>query len=385
MHIQVSNNTVAVIKELKMINNISGAVLCLMISVSLFGCNQPFIKGTFPTFETPEWRKHETDSIVKNAVMPEKKFEYTPVEISRTEKGEPLINGKILRYETSSVVRACNVSDTGYVTFVTGSPDTQAMYEVNYYEPLNTTGKSTSKTFGYIFMGDGIGKRYFKHSRIFGGKSYSFDEYVLGSFGILLIRDNNTFIYFDADSDQPYVSHLLEKENFDYKLSKIQAGDISYTRHILIKRYVDNLRMLKIKVDDEYLYDYSWFNLEKDSITTSFPMYVDGRTGKTVDNWVFYETNLKIRLISTSEGPISLSREGEYYKSIVARNLWTGKKAMLFYRWHGIGGLMDIKKIPNGSMSIKTAYGFDHRQIDDVLKYMKENNGNDLIRNNGEN
>lgn len=359
--------------------------LNFFIATVLFGCNQPYIKGTFPTFKAPEWRKHEVDPIVKKATLPKKRFKYDRIEISRTEKNEPLVNGRILRSDVARVERATNVSDTGYVTYVVGSPDTKATYAVKYYKPLKKTGKSTESmadTFGYIFMGNALTgeKNRFKHGSIFGGKSYIFDEYVLGSFGILLIRDKTTLIYFDADNEQPYVSYLPEKANFNYKLSGIQSGDISYTRHVLVNRYVDNLRMLSIKVDDEYLYDYSWFNLEKDQITTTFPMYVDGRTGKSVDNWVFNYDNPKIKLIGTEHGPISFSREGEYYKSIVARNLWTGEKAMLFYRWHGVGGLSGIRMTTNGSLSIETAYGFDTRKLDDVLKYIKENNGIDLSK-----
>ena len=359
-----------------------GIGLGVLVGLLLSGCNQQYIKGSFPSFEKPAHRKHETDLIVKNAVMPERKFKYDPVEISRTEKNEPRINGRILRADVSRVHRASQVSDTGYVTYVVDSPDTKAFRAVKYYKPVAKDGKSvegTGETFGYILLGDDR-KKYFKHSQIFGGTRYSFDEYELGSFGILLIRDGNTFIYFDADNPTPYVAYLPEKKGFKYELSRIQTGDISFTRHILIKRYVDNLRMLGVKVDNEYLYDYSFLNLEKDRLTTTFPMYVDRRTGHGVDRWVFFPDNPKLLLIGTKHGPIVFSREGEYYKSINARNLWNGEKAMLFYRWHGVGGLSRIAPTQNGSLAIETAYGFETRKIDDVIKYMKENNGIDLSK-----
>ncbi len=331
----------------------------MIIGIVITGCNQNFVSVKLPSLEKPEWAKHEEDPIAKNAVMPNNKYMFRHISIEKTNKGEPIVDGKILFDPHGKIIKLSAKSATGYITYLVENPDGGT--DLKYYDPIK---KQEPKVFGTIYRADS-GQSFYVHKKT--QKKYAFNEYLIGSHGIVLIRNQrNAFMYFSPETNgEPKIVRLPEKRKFEYKLSNYQQGDISYTRHILIKRFVDNSRLLGMKADNEYLYDYSWFNFDTGKITTVYPIYIDGRIGKSVDN-IAYDL---MYLFDTKEGPICISREQEAYKNIYARNLWTGQKKLLFTRDHGIHGMI-VKLQPNGKIKVVAGMGFEDHEIDDVVGYM---------------
>ncbi len=344
-----------------MLNIIRGLIIYALVSLTISGCNQNFVTVKLPSLEKPIYAQHEKDPIAKNAVIPDKRYRYRPIKLSETNKGEPVVDGEILFDSHGKILEISQQSDTGYVSYIVENPE--GGHDLNYFDPIKG---SEPKKFGSIYRADS-GQNYYLHEAT--GNKYAFSGYYLGSHGILLARNKHTFIHFSPNTQsEPKVIRLPEKDKFEYKLSDYQRGDFSYTRHLLVKRFVDNSRLLGLKSDNEYLYDYSWFNIDTGMITTVFPIYIDGRSGKTVDDYAY---NLMF-LFATNEGPICITREKEAFKNVYARNLWTGQKELLFTRDHGIHS-MNAELMSSKKIKVIAGMGFENHEIDDVVGYMNKN------------
>lgn len=321
----------------------------------LAGCNV----GTIKRIEKP---KPDPDPIALNAKMPEKTYVLGKLKIYRDKYGKVMVVDAT-RTEFpivdphGPIERVSDYSDTCNITTVVSNPEEGHDVKVT---PACIQGKP--KVFGWLH-GSGSGNHYYRHLAT--GQDVRVSGYLLGSSGIAIALDRRTFMMFDSDdTDRPKIVSLPE----DYYLSDLQPGDVSFTRHILIRRYVGKGKILGfLETKEDALYDFAWFNVDTGKLTTIFNIHVDiSIKGTSVDD---YAREL-IDLVITPEGPISITREGSWWKKLIARNLFTGKKVLIFERDGGISGCKVTQDDFYGPAKIESSLGFQTGVIDDLVKFM---------------
>ena len=288
----------------------------------------------------------------------------TPVETQKLahlnieRKGDGFIsNGKRYIDPFGKTVHVSKLSDTGYVSYTVKNPkniDKKGSYIVKV---KNAISESKPVYFGHLYQ-QKIANVYFTQNE---GETYNGDQFILYSKGIILTRDRTVVMYFSLETE-PKI-HILPD---GYVFSAYQQGDVSFSKHITIQRRIGQatglLGTTLLNVDE---FDVSLFNIETGKITTTLNMQLRGADeSEQTEHFknVFY-------LFNSRTGPITISLE-DGYKKVVARNLVTGKKQVVFRRESGVSFLK--AGLTNGKIWTEASLGFSDKKVNDVENLLLE-------------
>lgn len=258
-------------------------------------------------------------------------------------------------------------TDTGFITYIVPNPEGW-----DDVKRIKIDMTESAIVFGRVRHVDG--RHYYQHRMK--GKEIGFQGIALGSQGVLLALDHYTLMLFDADDDRmPKIIRV--PESFELLNNGTQAMDISFTRHIMIKRFTGNARnslALGLRTPDNPTFDVAFLNLDTGEITTIFARHVAYKIGDPSNQITLDEAIANpMGILPSKDGPIVTGIETPWAKKMYARNLHTGKKVLLWEREGGISGCTGCgwRMNPDGTIRIKMELGFTPVQIDDLISYMK--------------
>ena len=266
-------------------------------------------------------------------------------------KGDGFItSGKRYIDPYGKTIDVSELSDTGYVTYTVRNPK-ELESESFIVKSKNTRSSSKPIKLGVLKQQNNQNV-YFTTKD---GETFNGDQFILCSKGLVLTRDRTVVIYFSIDAE-PKV-HVLPEE---YVFSGFQKGDVSFSKHIAIQRRIGKaIGLLGTALQNVEEFDVSLFNVETGKITTTFNMQLRGvNESEQIEHFknTFY-------LFNSKKGPITISLE-DAYKRVVARNLVTGKKTVLFEREHGISFVK--AGVLKGNIWVKASLGFSDKQVNNV-------------------
>jgi hypothetical protein len=258
-------------------------------------------------------------------------------------------------------------TDTGYITYVVPNPegwDDVKRIKIDMSEPATVFGRIRRVN----------GRHYYQHQMK--GEEIGFQGIGLGSQGVLLGLDHYTLMLFDADDDRmPKIIRI--PETFELLNKGTQDMDVSFTRHVMIKRFTGNASnplALGLRLSDNPTFDVAFLNLDTGEITTVFARHLHYKIGDPSNQVSLDEAIANfIAILPSKAGPIVTGIETPWAKKMYARNLHTGKKVLLWERDGGVSGCSGCgwRMNPDGTIRIKMELGFTPVQIDDLLSYMQ--------------
>lgn len=278
-------------------------------------------------------------------------FGFQPIEITRTAEGFSA-GGKNYIDPNARIEQLCKVSDTGYVTYtILGPtmPGQPAQYLVRMVAPL---GDAQPTDLGILEY-----DRSQWHYTPKGGMRFSADAFLLASRGVLMLRKNTVVTYVSPD-----VAPRAFVVPDGYAFSRLQKGDVSYSKHLLIQQELPPKTLFGMITVTNNAKDYNvgLFNMETGEVTTTFTMRLRGPS----DALTLEHFNNTYFLFNTKNGPLTIELE-DGYQRVVARNLATRKTVTLFERSNGIAGF-DPKQSADGRIHVVAAVGFSNERVDDV-------------------
>ncbi len=266
-----------------------------------------------------------------------------------------ITNGKRYIDPFGKTIDISKLSDTGYVTYTIRNPK-DLDNESFVVKTKNTLSDSKAVEVGLLKLKN-------DHNVYFttkDGDTFNGDQYILYSKGLVLTRDRTVVIYFPFGS-KPRI-HALPQE---YVFTSYQKGDVSFSKHVTIQRRIGKaIGLLGTALRNVEEFDVSLFNVETGKITTTFSMQLRGANeSEQIQHFknTFY-------LFNSKSGPITISLE-DVYKKVVARNLISRKKSIVFERERGISFVK--AGVSKGKIWTQASLGFSDKQVNDVESLLK--------------